>query len=104
MLTKEKCFENLMFIKEKLSVKVDLGSIDEVVLYLSDISVLTGMVSECIYASEYYYQQDKKDAANCARRKFADSLESNLHYRMNSLMSASKRGRNELGSLKYQEG
>ena len=104
MLSKEKCFENLMFIKEKLSVKVDLGSIDEVVLYLSDISVLTGMVSECIYVSEYYYQQDKKDAANCARRKFADSLEGNLHYRMNSLMSASKRGRNELGSLKYQEG
>lgn len=104
MLSKEKCFENLMFIKEKLSVKVDLGSIDEVVLYLSDISVLAGMVSECIYVSEYYYQQDKKDAANCARRKFADSLESNLHYRMNSLMSASKRGRNELGSLKYQEG
>lgn len=104
MLSKEKCYENLMYIKSKLEVKVDLNSIDEVVLYLSDISVLTGNISECIYASEYYYQQDKKDAANCARRKFADSLESNLHYRMNSLMSASKRNRNEMGVLKYQEG
>lgn len=93
-----------MYIKEKLSVKVDLGDIEQVVFYLSDLSVLTGNISECIYVSEYYYQQDKKDPSNCARRKFADSLESNLHYRMNSLMSASKRSVNEYSKLKYQEG
>ena len=104
MLSKEQCFTNLMYTKEKLSVKVDLSDTNSVILYLSDISVLTGMISECIYASEFYYQQDKKDPANCARRKFADSLESNLHYRMNSLMSASKRNVNEYNKSKYQEG
>jgi len=104
MLTKENCTKNLMYIKEKLEVKVDLNNLEEVIYYLTDISTLTGLISECIYSAEFYYQQDKKDALNTARRKFADSLESGLHYRMNGLMSASKRNVNERNTLKYQEG
>ena len=101
VLDKDKCFTNLEYVKEKMSVKVDTTSPEQLVYFLEEISSLLGLLTETLASCEYHYHSDKT-ALNRARLKYGEEMNSNVHYRMNSLMSAIRNAKSEQSTSRFQ--
>jgi len=101
VLDKDKCFTNLEYVKEKMSVKVDTTSPEQLVYMLEEISSLLGLLTETLASCEYHYHSDKT-ALNRARLKYSEELNGNAHYRMNSLMSNIRNAKSEQNTSRFQ--
>lgn len=101
LLDKEKCSINLEYIKEKMNVKVDTTSPEQIAYFLEELSSILGLLTETLASCEYYYHSDKTPL-NRARLKYAEEENANIHYRMNGLMSTLKVARDEKNNSKFQ--
>lgn len=101
VLDKDKCFTNLEYVKEKMSVKVDTTSPEQLVYFLEELSSVLGLLTETLASCEYHYHSDKTPL-NRARLKYGDECNANIHYRMNSIMSSLKVAKSEQHTSRFQ--
>jgi len=98
VLDKDKCFTNLEYVKDKMSVKVDTTSPEQLVYFLEELSSVLGLLTETLASCEYHYHSDKTPL-NRARLKYAEEENANIHYRMNGLMSTLRVAKSEQGKV-----